>query len=74
MIDNFMKGITKEDVNKFAKSKNVFLDDDELTFTYDFVKKNWKWRNNNENWNKVFQFFFQFQANDMCQKILYKPK
>ena len=42
MIDNFMKGITKEDVNKFAKSKNVFLDDYELTFTYDFVKKNYK--------------------------------
>ena len=73
MIDNFMKGITKEDVNKFAKSKNVFLDDDELNFTYDFVKKNYKEmlknpslfkidRNNFEKIKKVYiEYFSKYQ-------------
>ena len=36
-----MNKITKEDVNSFALKKNIFLSEDELTFTYDFIKKNW---------------------------------
>ena len=56
MIDNFMKGITKEDVNKFAKSKNVFLDNDELTFTYDFVKKNYKEMLKNPSLFKIYRY------------------
>lgn len=41
LIERYMNKITKEDVNSFALKKNIFLNEDELTFTYDFIKKNW---------------------------------
>ena len=34
--------MTKEDINNFAISKNIFLSSEELDFTYNFVKKNYK--------------------------------
>ena len=37
-----MLNLTKEDVNNFALSKNVYLTEEELDFTYNFVKKNWE--------------------------------
>ncbi len=64
MIDNFMKGITKEDVNKFAKSKNVFLDNDELTFTYDFVKKNYKEMLKNPSLFKIDRYKNKYKGNN----------
>ena len=36
-----MKRITKEEINNFALSKNINLNEDELDFTYSFIKKNW---------------------------------
>ncbi len=41
LIERYMNRITKEDVNSFALKKNISLSEDELTFTYDFIKKNW---------------------------------
>lgn len=41
-IERYMNNITIEDVNKFAQKNNVFLSNEELQFTYEFVKKNWK--------------------------------
>ena len=64
MIDNFMKGITKEAVNKFAKSKNVFLDDDELTFTYVFVKKNYKEMLKNPSLFKIDRYKNKYKGNN----------
>lgn len=37
-----MSKLTREQVNNFAISKNVFLNESELGFTYNFVKKNWE--------------------------------
>ena len=42
IIENFIKKLKREDVNNFALSKNIFLTEDELNFTYDFIKKNYK--------------------------------
>lgn len=42
IIDKYMSCLTKEHVNNFAISKNVYLSEEELSFTYDFVKKNYK--------------------------------
>ncbi len=42
MVDKFMQNLTMEQVDNFAKSKNVTLSSDELSFTYTFVKKNYK--------------------------------
>lgn len=37
-----MTKLTKENVNNFAISKGIFLNEQELNFTYDFIKKNWE--------------------------------
>ena len=42
LIERYMNRITKEDINNFALSKNITLSENELDFTYDFVKKNYQ--------------------------------
>ena len=42
LIDRFMNNLTKEKVLEFANSKEVYLSEEELDFTYQFVKKNYK--------------------------------
>ena len=37
-----MQNLNKEEVHKFANAKNIFLSEDELEFTYNFIKKNWE--------------------------------
>ena len=41
IIEKYMKRLTIEDVNKFALSKNCHLSEEELNFTFIFIKKNW---------------------------------
>ncbi len=42
IIERYMNLLTKEDVQKFAIKNNVNLSEEELEFTYLFVKKNWR--------------------------------
>lgn len=42
IIERYIMKMTKEDVNNFAISKNIYLSEDELSFTYEFIKKNYK--------------------------------
>lgn len=42
IIERFILRMTKEDIQNFAISKNIELSEEELNFTYDFVKKNYK--------------------------------
>lgn len=42
IIERYMNKLTKDDVNNFARKNNVFLNEEELDFTYAFVKKNWQ--------------------------------
>lgn len=42
IIERYIGKMNKEDINNFAKSKNIFLSENELDFTYNFVKKNYK--------------------------------
>ncbi len=37
-----MNNLTKEKILEFANSKNIFLNQEELDFTYIFIKKNYK--------------------------------
>ena len=37
-----MENLTREEVQNFAIKNNVILSEEELAFTYDFVKKNWE--------------------------------
>ena len=42
IIERYMERITKEDVRQFALKKDCHLSEEELDFTYTFIKKNWK--------------------------------
>lgn len=42
IIERYMNKLTKQDVFGFARKNNIFLNEDELDFTYKFVKKNWQ--------------------------------
>ena len=42
LIERFMNSLTPDQVNSFAISKNVQLNSEELDFTYNFIKKNWR--------------------------------
>ena len=42
LIERYMNKISKEDVNNFALKNNINLSEEELSFTYDFLKKNWQ--------------------------------
>lgn len=41
IIERYMEKLTIEDVNNFASKNHVYLNEEELNFTYIFVKKNW---------------------------------
>ena len=41
LIERYMRRITIEEVNDFALKKNIYLSDEELLFTFEFIKKNW---------------------------------
>ena len=75
IIERYMIILKKEDVNKFAISKNIYLSNEELNFTYEFIKKNWReiLKNPNlfeierykdkfsqENFTKVKQLFLEY--------------
>ncbi len=41
LIEKYINKLTIDDVNKFALSKDCVLSNEELKFTYSFIKKNW---------------------------------
>ena len=41
IIERYINKMSIDDVLNFANTKNVNLSDDELNFTYKFIKKNW---------------------------------
>lgn len=42
LIERFINRMTLEDVNNFALKNGITLNSDELSFTYNFIKKNYK--------------------------------
>ena len=42
IVDKYMRNLSVNDVDNFAKKKNVNLSTEELNFTYSFIKKNYK--------------------------------
>lgn len=42
IIEKYISNLNKDDVNRFALKKNINLSNDELDFTYIFIKKNYK--------------------------------
>lgn len=42
IIERFISKMTKEDIKNFAIKKDINLSEEELNFTFEFVKKNYK--------------------------------
>ena len=42
LIENYIKKLTKEDITKFALKNNIIFNEEELDFTYNFIKKNYQ--------------------------------
>ena len=42
LIEKYIMKLTKDDINNFALKKNITLSEDELDFTYSFIKKNYQ--------------------------------
>ena len=42
IIERYINKMTKDDIITFSKSKNINLSEEELDFTYKFVKKNYQ--------------------------------
>lgn len=42
IIGAYVSKLKKEDIEHFALSKGAVLSNEELDFTYNFIKKNWK--------------------------------
>ena len=42
IINNFMNKLKLEDISNFATNKGITLSENELVFTYEFIKKNWE--------------------------------
>ncbi len=42
LIKRYMSNLTKEQLNNFAIKNNVSLNEQELDFTFVFIKKNWE--------------------------------
>lgn len=70
-----MRSFKKEDVKNFALQKRVNLTEEELNFTYEFIKKNWqdilknpkalqleRYKNkfSEENFNKIKKIFDEY--------------
>ncbi len=49
IIEGYINNLTTNDVNNFAIKNNINLTKEELNFTYDFIKNNYKQILNNPN-------------------------
>lgn len=42
LIERYINNLSKEELNNFAIKENIYLNETELDFSYNFIKKNWK--------------------------------
>lgn len=77
LISRYISKMSKDDINNFAIKKNIILSDEELSFTYEFIKKNWnqilsnpnmlnldRYKNiySEENFNKIKVLFSEYYS------------
>ena len=67
-----MDGLSIDQVNNFAKANDVILNEHELNFTYDFVKKNWETILGNPNLLNLERYKHEFTSEnyEKIQKLI----
>ena len=72
LISRYMNKITKDDINNFALKKNIHLNEEELNFSYEFVKKNWNQILSNPNMLNLDRYKNKFSEDNFSKiKILF---
>ena len=41
LIKNYVDKLSKNDINTFLINNDIYLDENELSFSYNFIKENW---------------------------------
>lgn len=73
LISRYINKMTIEDVNNFALKKNINLNEEELLFTYEFIKKNWNQMLSNPNILNIDRYKDKYTLENFNKiKILYK--
>lgn len=68
LIEGYIRGLTQDDVNKFALNNNIRLTKQELDFTYLFIKNNYQEILNNPGTFDFSKYKSKFSA-DSYKKI-----
>lgn len=42
LIERYINNLSIHDLNNLAITKGIYLNEEELAFSYDFIKKNWQ--------------------------------
>ena len=74
IIDIYINKLKKEDVLNFALKNNINLSDEELNFTYNFIKNNYKESiKNKDTFNlSAYQNHFSKENFEKIEKLLQK--
>ena len=67
LIKRYMDKLTKEEVQSFAMKNNIILTEEELNFTYTFVKKNWEMIIRNPNLLQFDRFKDKFSPENFAK-------
>ena len=73
IIERYMNKLSIDDVNIFAQKNNIYLNSDELEFTYQFIKKNWQAILSNPNLLNLDRYKDKFSEENLVKiKKLFK--
>jgi len=72
LVKRYMSNLTKEQLHNFALKNNVSLSENELDFTFTFVKKNWEMIFRNPNLLNLDRYKEQFSEENFLkiQKLI----
>ncbi len=67
LIAKYVEKLSKEDVNNFALKKGITLNNDELDFTYTFIKKNYQEMLKNPNLFDIDRYQNKYQGDNFIK-------
>lgn len=73
LIERYISNLSVSDLNNLALSKDIYLSNDELEFSYIFIKKNWKSIISNKGIFDIDKYKDKYSDDNFKKiKILYK--
>lgn len=73
LIERYINRLSKEDIYNFGVKKDIVLSEEELDFTYNFIKKNWNQMLSNPNLINFERFKNNYSSENLIKlEKLYK--